>query len=185
MKILGLSRPEKSRDWTWIPSRPVPEWNSSERWTLVPAQWGGARLFAASEGHPHGNGRNSETKSLKMDPKVPNRPPSRGLQTGHWRNPGSYSKKRTFGPKSENFGPKKKTHFLPLTMFRPRPGNVVQRKKYRFTKSSTGNNRFGGVYIAKNGVLAIFSLFGPTDKRPFLRNSDSKRVQTRTGSFFW
>ena len=51
----------------------------------------------------------------------------------HWRNPGSYSKKRTFGPKSENFGPKK-THFLILTMFRPRPGNVVQRKKYRFTK---------------------------------------------------
>ena len=66
----------------------------------VPAQWGGARLFAASEGHPHGNGRNSETKSLKMDPKVPNRPPSRGLQTGHWRNPGSYGKKRIFGPKS-------------------------------------------------------------------------------------
>ena len=30
--------------------------------------------------------------------------------------------------------PKKMSHFLPLTMFRPRPGNVVQRKKYRFTK---------------------------------------------------
>ena len=35
------------------------------------SQWGGARLFAASEGHPHGNGRNSETKSRKIDPKVP------------------------------------------------------------------------------------------------------------------
>ena len=57
-------------------------------------------LFAASEGHPHGNSRNSETKSRKIDPKVPNRPPSRGLQTGHWQNPGSYSKKRIFGQKS-------------------------------------------------------------------------------------
>ena len=77
---------------------------------------------------------NSETKSLKIDPKVPNQRYRRGLQTGHWRNPGSYSKKRIFGPKSENFGQKKRIHFLPLTMFRPRPGNVVQRKKYRFTK---------------------------------------------------
>merc|ERR1712112_429819 len=49
----------------------------------VPSQWGGARLFSASEGHPHENGCNSETKSQKMDPKVPNRPSSRGLQTGH------------------------------------------------------------------------------------------------------
>ena len=43
---------------------------------------------------------NSETKSLKIDPKVPNRRYRRGLQTGHWRNPGSYSKKRIFGQKS-------------------------------------------------------------------------------------
>ena len=76
------------------------------------SQWGGARLFAASEGHPHGNGRNSETKSRKIDPKVPNRPSSRGLQTGHCRNPGSYSKKRIFGPKSENFGQKKESTFV-------------------------------------------------------------------------
>ena len=100
----------------------------------VPPKWGGARLFAVSEGHPHGNGRSSETKSLKMDPKVPNRSYRRGLQTGYWRNPGSSSKKRTFGLKSENFGQKKRIHFFTLTMFRPWPGNVVQRKKYRFTK---------------------------------------------------
>merc|ERR1712112_661769 len=31
----------------------------------VSSQWGGARLFAASEGHPHENGCNSETKSRK------------------------------------------------------------------------------------------------------------------------
>ena len=40
---------------------------------------------------------NSETKRQKIDPKVPNRPPRKGLQTGHWQNPGSYSKKRIFG----------------------------------------------------------------------------------------
>ena len=44
--------------------------------------------------------RNSETKSLKIDPKEPNRRYRQGLQTGHWRNPGSYSKKRIFGQKS-------------------------------------------------------------------------------------
>ena len=33
----------------------------------VPSQWGGARLLAASEGHPHENGCNSETKSRKME----------------------------------------------------------------------------------------------------------------------
>ena len=38
-----------------------------------------------------------------MDPKVPKFSPSRGLQTGHWRNPGSYSKERTFGPKLSLF----------------------------------------------------------------------------------
>ena len=44
--------------------------------------------------------RNSETKSLKIDPKVPNRRYRQGLQKSHWQNPGSYSKKQIFGPKS-------------------------------------------------------------------------------------
>ena len=64
--------------------------------------WCVGRVFFFNE-----NGRYSEAKSWKIDPKVANRPSCRGLQTGHWRNPGSYSKKRIFGPKSENFGPKK------------------------------------------------------------------------------
>ena len=49
--------------------------------------------------------RNSETKTLKIDPKVPNRPSRKGLQTGHWQNPGSYSKKRIFGPKMAKIRP--------------------------------------------------------------------------------
>ena len=55
-------------------------------WQTVPPQWGGARLFAASEGPPHKNGRNSETKSQKIEPKVPKRLyyiKRRGLQTRH------------------------------------------------------------------------------------------------------
>ena len=62
-------------------------------------------IFAGSEGPPHENGRNSETKSLKIDPKVPNRPSRKRLQTGHWQNPGSYSKKRIFGPKMAKIRP--------------------------------------------------------------------------------
>ena len=47
----------------------------------------GWRVTLTSEGHAHENGRNSETKSRKIDPKVPNRPSSRGLQTGQIRGP--------------------------------------------------------------------------------------------------
>ena len=44
--------------------------------------------------------RRAAERPLKIDPKVPNRRYRRGLQTGHQRNPGSYNKKRIFGPKS-------------------------------------------------------------------------------------
>ena len=39
-----------------------------------------------------------------------------------------------FGPKNEISGPKKRIHFLILTMFWPRPEKVVQRKKVRLPK---------------------------------------------------
>ena len=41
-----------------------------------------------------------------------------------------------------------------------------------------------GVYIAKNGFLAVFPLFGKTQKRPFLRNSDPDRPHIHNWSFF-
>ena len=46
------------------------------------SDWGIPK-YGHFEGPPHGNSRNSETKSLKIDPKVPNRRYRRGLQTGH------------------------------------------------------------------------------------------------------
>ena len=39
-----------------------------------------------------------------------------------------------FGPKTEILGPKKRSHFLILTMFWPRPEKVVQRKKVPLPK---------------------------------------------------
>ena len=39
-------------------------------WQTVPSQWGGGRLFGASTGSPHENGRNSGTKSRRLDPLV-------------------------------------------------------------------------------------------------------------------
>ena len=42
---------------------------------------GGVRLFGASDGSPHENGRNSEMKSHTVDPKVPKRSQRRGEQT--------------------------------------------------------------------------------------------------------
>ena len=67
---------------------------------------GEGRLFVTSEGFSHENGHNSETKSLKMLPKVAKRPKRRGL--------GPYSKKTKFLGQIF-FG-----HFWPfLTIFRP------------------------------------------------------------------
>ena len=66
---------------------------------------GEGRLFVTSEGFPHENGHNSETKSRKMLPNVAKRPKRRGL--------GPYSKKTKFfgkiffGPFLAFFG-----HFL-------------------------------------------------------------------------
>ena len=53
------------------------------------------------------NGHSSETKSRKIHLKMRNPPSRQGLQTSHWRNPGSNSKKQIFGQKSESFGPNK------------------------------------------------------------------------------
>ena len=94
------------------------------------------RLFAAPDGSPHENGHNSGTKSRKLLllPEAPKRPDRRGLKTVHWRKSRSHIKKRIFGPKTVNFGPKKGTHFLTLSIFRPRPGKVVKRKKLPFPK---------------------------------------------------
>ena len=61
------------------------------------------------------NCRFSVTKSQKIDPKVRNPPSRRGLQTGHWRSPGSYSKKRIFGPKPKVLGPKNTSQFNPCS----------------------------------------------------------------------
>ena len=67
-------------------------------------------------GLPHENGRNSGTKSRKLDTKVPKRSQRRGLRTPLWQKTGSHMKKRIFGPKSGFLGPKKK-HLLRLAMF--------------------------------------------------------------------
>ena len=61
------------------------------------------------------NCRFSVTKSQKIDPKVRNPPSRRGLQTGHWRSPGSYSKKRIFGPKPKVLGPQNTSQFNPCS----------------------------------------------------------------------
>ena len=53
---------------------------------------------------------------------------------GHQQKLGSYGKNRIFGPKTKILGQKKGSHFLPLTMFWPRPEKVVQRKKLPFPK---------------------------------------------------
>ena len=61
-------------------------------------QWCGGRLFSTAAGFLfYKNGCFLETKSRTI--KVQNRPSCRGLQTGHRRNPRSYSKKTDFQAK--------------------------------------------------------------------------------------
>ena len=87
---------------------------------------------------------NSETKSLKIDPKVPNQRYRRGLQTGHWRNPGSYSKKRIFGPKSGPVAGKRPTE---------RPLKI---------------DHFGKIHFGK--YIVICETFGPASRVSVIRN---------------
>jgi hypothetical protein len=54
-------------------------------WQTVSSQWGGGRLFGASDGSPHKNGRNSETKRAILMGPTPKRSPRRGLPSYHLR----------------------------------------------------------------------------------------------------
>ena len=60
-----------------------------------------------------------------------NRANAEGYKRPVDKNRGPISKN---GLKSGIFGPKKNVHFWILTMFRPRPGGLVKRKKYPFPK---------------------------------------------------
>ena len=75
------------------------------------------------------NGRNSEMKSWKINPKVRNGPSLRALQTGRWHNLGSYDKKRIFGPKTEFSGPKKTF----ISLLQPCSGHDRANKKVLFS----------------------------------------------------
>ena len=112
---------------------------------------------------------NSETKRQKIDPKVPNRPPRKGLQTGHWQNSGSYSKKRIFGPKSGPVAGKRPAE-RPLKID-PKVPNRPSRKGLQ-----TGHWQNPGSYSKKR-------IFGPkmAKIRPFwailVRNSETKTLK--------
>ena len=71
-------------------------------WQRVPSHLGRKRLFAVTAMPPHENGRNSEAKSQKINPKVLKRQQRRGLQTPIWREKesGSHGKKQIFWLKS-------------------------------------------------------------------------------------
>ena len=71
----------------------------------------GEDFLVRRPGSPHENGRNSETKSRTLDPKVPKRNQRRGLRAPLCQKTGSHTKKRIFGPKSGFLGPKKKATF--------------------------------------------------------------------------
>ena len=48
-----------------------------------------------------------------------------------WQKLDFLAKDQDFVPKNQEFVPKKRNHFLGFTMFRPRLGKVVQRKKLK------------------------------------------------------
>ena len=131
-------------------------------------QWEGGRLFDMSAGFFYGNSCNSGTGTRKIIPKVGDEPSLRGLQMGHWPKLGSYGKNWIFWPKSEILGPKKRIHFLILTMFWPRPEKVFQRKKLPLPNNQGGKCHFGWFF----GVRPIFrpktGIFGPKKGIHFL-----------------
>ena len=99
---------------------------------------------------------------------------------GHRPKLGLYGKNWIIGQKNEILGPKKRNHFLILTMFWPRPEKVVQRKKVRSPKLSRGEmNGLSKGYkppLTKIGVvrqkldfLAKNRDFGPQKKDSLLK----------------
>ena len=92
------------------------------------------RLFGTSDGFPHENWGGAKTKTDFWTGPTPISSQCRWLQMPHLQKSGSYLKKLTFGQKSGFLGPKKKDHFLRLTIFWPSPGKVVKTKKYPFPK---------------------------------------------------
>ena len=62
---------------------------------------------------------------------------------------------------------------------------LLKGKSNLFPNKYQSSRVFGGVGIAKNGFSARFSLFGTTQKRPFLRNSGRDRLRWPPISFFW
>ena len=118
-------------------------------------QWGEGRLFGASaEFFFYENDRNSETRSQKIVPKVGNELSLRRLQTGLWQNLGSHGKNRTFGPKTELLGPKKRWvlnghHDLATN------GKSCAKKKFPFSQISISlfwpkKNTFRPEYISSS-----------------------------------
>ena len=73
---------------------------------------------------PHENGRNSETKSRKIDPKVPKRNQRQALRT-------PLCQKTDFGPKYD-FLYQKLNSLSTDSYVLATPSKVVQRKKYPF-----------------------------------------------------
>ena len=148
-------------------------------------------------------------RSQKIVPKVGNELSLRRLQTGLWQNLGSHGKNRTFGPKTELLGPKKRWvlnghHDLATN------GKSCAKKKFPFSQISISlfwpkKNTFRPEYISSSdaykskqrkkqqldwvryqGHITIPRSQSSRcqEKRPFLRNSSWKRVRCHGGSFF-
>ena len=79
----------------------------------------------------YGNGCNSGTENCSQGGKSTVMPRAKN---GSLTKIGVVWQKSDFWTKNQNFGQKKGTHFLTLTMFWPRPEKVVQRKKVPLPK---------------------------------------------------
>ena len=133
-------------------------------------QWGGGRLFGALVGFVYENGRNWETKSQKIDPKVPNRP--------SWWNP-------DFRLAIRIFFKKKKWIFWPFFRF------SANCKKGRFSEIPVGTRSvvntgyfLGGhqVWLTKIRLLAIEEWL----KVAKIWDEPQKMTPTsETETFFW
>ena len=95
---------------------------------------------------------------------------------------GSYSKKRIFGQKSKIFGPKKSVHFMIDTMFKPRPGKVVQRKRYPQINISLIADL--GCFFVEKWIFGPKSAFGKTKNGRFALIPAGTRFVVSVGHFF-
>ena len=140
--------------------------------------------MARRPGSPHENGRNSETKSRTLDPKVPKRNQRRGLRAPLCQKTGSHTKKRIFGPKSGFLGPKKKATFYLQPCSSHDRAKLSKEKSTLFPNEYQSFSKFRNFFWKKTDFRPVFRFSAKRKNGRFSVNPAGTGSVVIVGHFF-